>query len=58
MLELIRREFEVAVSLETAWKHLAQVERWPLWARHICRVELLPSGDLTLQSSGAFHLSI
>ncbi|MCI0712114.1 MAG: SRPBCC family protein, partial [Chloroflexi bacterium] len=57
MLKLIRCEFEVDAPLETAWQHLAQVERWPSWARHIRRVELKPPGDLTLQTSGTFHLS-
>jgi hypothetical protein len=57
MLQLIRREFVVNVPLETVWQHLAQVERWPSWAKHITSVELDPPGDLTRQSSGAFRLS-
>jgi len=57
MLLLIRREFEVNVPLEQAWKHLARVESWPRWAKHIRSVELTPSGEVTAQTSGVFHLS-
>jgi len=57
MLDLIRREFEVAVPLATAWKYLAQVEQWPTWARHIKHVELNPKGDLTLSTVGSFRLA-
>jgi len=52
----IRREFTVDVPLAAAWQHLASVERWPSWAKHIRRAELVPHGQLTSQSSGAFHL--
>ena len=57
MLTLIQREFIVEVPLETAWRYLAQVERWPSWASHIKRVELAPVGGLTANSRGLFHLS-
>ncbi len=56
MLQLIKREFEVAVTPEVAWRHLAQIERWPSWAKHIRTVELTPSGALTPESSGHFLL--
>ena len=57
MLDLIRREFIVNLPMSTAWKHLAQVEHWPTWARHIKRVELNPKGELTLTSVGSFRLA-
>jgi hypothetical protein len=57
MLDLIQREFEVEVPLETAWQHLAQVERWPTWAKHIKQVELNPKGPLTLSTVGRFQLA-
>ena len=57
MLDLVRREFEVDIPLATAWKHLAQVERWPTWARHIEHVELNPKGELTLSTVGSFRLA-
>ncbi len=57
MLDLVRREFEVAIPLATAWKHLAQVEQWPTWARHIKHVELNPKGELTLSTVGSFRLA-
>ncbi len=56
MLNLIRREFDVDVPLTTAWRHLAQVEQWPTWARHIKHVELNPKGELTLSTVGSFRL--
>jgi carbon monoxide dehydrogenase subunit G len=55
--ELVRREFTVDASIEEAWDYLAQVERWPSWARHIKRVTLEPAGPLTARSAGSFHLS-
>src|SRR5262245_26378101 len=57
MLDLIQREFEVDVPLEIAWQHLAQVEQWPTWARHIKQVELNPKGQLTLKTVGRFRLA-
>ncbi len=55
MIELIRREFTVNAPLAAAWHHLAEVEHWPSWAKHINQVELTPKGELTLQSKGTFH---
>ena len=57
MRELIRRKFEVDVPLEAAWQHLAQVEEWPSWARHIKQVELTPKGELMLTTVGRFRLA-
>jgi hypothetical protein len=57
MITLIRREFVVECSLEQAFSHLAQVERWPSWAKHIQRVELEPAGELTAKSRGTFRLA-
>ena len=53
----IRREFAVDVPLLVPWRHLADVEHWPSWARHIKRAQITPTGALTLQSKGTFHLS-
>ena len=57
MLVLLRREFEVNVSLTVAWHHLAQVEQWPTWAKHIKHVELQPKGELTPNTVGRFRLT-
>src|SRR5574341_993542 len=57
MVILIQREFVVEAPLETAWQHLAQVETWPSWAKHIRRVELTPQGELTPNSRGRFRLA-
>jgi hypothetical protein len=56
MPTLINRAFVVDVPLETAWHHLARVQAWPSWAKHINAVELTPPGEVTSQSKGALHL--
>src|SRR5262249_383943 len=55
--ELVRRVFTVDVGLDDAWRHLAAVEAWPSWAKHIRRVTLDPPGPLTEKSAGAFTLA-
>jgi hypothetical protein len=54
---LLRREFTVELPLEQAWQHLARVEQWPSWAKHIKRVELQPAGGLGLGSTGRMLLT-
>jgi len=53
----LRREFTVDLPLEKAWQHLACLERWPSWARHIERVEVEPPGGLGPESRGRLHLT-
>jgi len=55
--ELVRREFTVDVPLQQAWDHLANVEAWPSWAKHIKQVTLQPPGPLTAHSAGTFRLA-
>jgi 8-oxo-dGTP pyrophosphatase MutT (NUDIX family) len=57
VIELVAREFTVGVPLHEAWEHLARVERWPSWAKHIRRVALEPPGLLTEVSAGSFRLA-
>src|SRR5262245_20114404 len=57
MVELVRRTFVVDVPAATAWDHLARVEQWPSWAKHIKRATLDPPGSLTPASTGSFRLS-
>jgi len=35
--ELVRREFTVDVPVQRAWDHLANVNAWTSWAKHIKR---------------------
>jgi hypothetical protein len=56
-MQLIRREFSVDAGLQKTWEHLSNVERWPTWARHIRRIELIPPGKLTAKSAGRIHLT-
>ena len=57
MITLLRREFMVELPLERAWQHLARVEQWPSWAKHIKKVEVQPSGELGLGSTGRMVLT-
>jgi hypothetical protein len=56
VIELVRRTFEVDASIQQAWAHLARVESWPSWAKHIKSVTLNPAGMLTAASEGQFRL--
>ena len=56
MVMLIRRQFLVEARLQEAWNRLAQVERWPSWAGHIRRIEVVPRGPLTSESVGRIQL--
>jgi len=53
----LRREFTVELPPEQAWRHLARVEQWPNWAKHIKQVEVQPPGDLGLKSTGRMLLT-
>jgi hypothetical protein len=54
---LLRREFTVELPVEEAWRHLARVEQWPSWAKHIKQVELHPAGKFGLESTGRMVLT-
>jgi hypothetical protein len=54
---LLRREFTVELPVEEAWRHLARVEQWPSWAKHIKQVELQPAGEFGLESTGRMVLT-
>src|SRR5438309_9513129 len=53
---LLRREFTVELPIEKAWQHLARLEQWPSWARHIRQIKVEPPGELTATSQGSLHL--
>jgi Polyketide cyclase / dehydrase and lipid transport len=54
---LLGREFTVELPVEEAWRHLARVEQWPSWAKHIKQVELQPAGEFGLKSTGRMFLT-
>ena len=56
MITLLRREFTVERPIEEAWRHLAHIEQWPSWAKHIHHVELRPPGELGSESTGRLRL--
>ena len=57
MQRLVDKLFTVRAPLEFAWDHLAEVEKWPSWAKHIRSVEKVPPGPLCAASHGVLHLS-
>ena len=57
MIMLLQRDFTVDVPLARAWDHLARIEEWSSWARHIKQIELRPPGELGPQSTGVIHLT-
>jgi hypothetical protein len=56
MVEVVARTFVVDVAPDVAWEHLARVEHWPSWAKHLTKVSPHPGGLLTETSSGTLHL--
>ncbi len=56
MITFFHREFDVKITIELAWQHLAKVEQWPTWARHLKRINLEPPGMLRLNSILHFEL--
>jgi Polyketide cyclase / dehydrase and lipid transport len=56
VIELVRRTFDVDATVPVAWAHLACVESWPSWAKHIKSVTLTPPGPLTETSEGQLRL--
>jgi hypothetical protein len=57
MKRLVDRTFTVACPRDAAWNHLAAVENWPTWAKHIRSVERTPAGGLTRDTQGLIRLS-
>lgn len=57
MVELLRRDFVVDLPLQEAWAHLARIEQWPSWAKHIRDVQVQPAGELGPNSTGIIRLS-
>jgi hypothetical protein len=57
MITLLRREFTVNQPVTKAWQHLARVEQWPSWAKHIKQVDVQPPGDLGPGSTGHLYLN-
>ena len=56
-MRLLEREFQARAPLERVWDHLAAIDRWPSWARHIRRVEVAPSGPLSHATTGTIVLT-
>lgn len=56
MRRLLCREFTVEAPVDVAWAHLARVDRWTSWARHIKSAALEPA-ELGLGTRGVFRLS-
>lgn len=57
MKRVVDRSFIVRAPLETAWNHLAQLENWPSWAKHIRSVTVAPPGSLSRETRGIIRLA-
>jgi len=57
VITILNRKFVVDASIEAAWAHLAKIEQWPSWARHIKDVKLSPSGNISHNSVGSLRLT-
>jgi uncharacterized membrane protein len=57
MKRIVDKTFSVRAPLALAWDHLAEVEKWPSWAKHIRSVVKSPPGPLCSESQGTFRLS-
>ena len=53
---VVDRRFSTPASPDRVWSHLADVAKWPSWARHIKSVELEPPGLLQADTVGTFRL--
>ncbi len=54
---IVEKSFIVRAPLEVAWNHLARVEEWPSWAKHIRSAEQSPPGALSLHSRATLRLT-
>lgn len=57
MRRVVDKSFVVRAPLEVAWSHLAEVEKWPSWAKHVRSVVKSPPGPLSENSRGTLKLS-
>ena len=57
MKRVVDKCFVVRAPLEVAWNHVAEVEKWPTWARHIRSVRKVPPGPLSPSSRGTLRLA-
>jgi len=54
---VVDKSFVVRASSEVVWNHLAKVEQWPSWAKHIRSVVASPAGSLSFNSRATLRLS-
>jgi uncharacterized membrane protein len=54
---VVDKDFVVRAPSEVAWNHLAKVEQWPSWAKHIRSVVTSPPGPLSSNSRATLRLS-
>lgn len=56
MKRVVDKSFIVRAPLEVAWNHLAMVENWPSWAKHIRSVVASPAGPISSDSRATLRL--
>lgn len=57
MKRVVDKCFIVRAPLDVAWNHVAEVESWPTWAKHIRSAKLIPPGPLSSNSRGTLRLA-
>ena len=50
-------KFGVRAPLGFVWSHLAEIEKWPSWAKHIRSISISPPGPLSLKTHATLRLS-
>jgi hypothetical protein len=54
---IVDKSFSVRAPLEVAWNHIAEVEKWPSWAKHIRSAAKSPPGPLSRDTRAALRLA-
>jgi hypothetical protein len=54
MKRIVERVFTVRAPLALVWGHLAAVEKWPSWAKHIRRLRSTQKDDCAPRATGVF----
>ncbi|MEO1059635.1 MAG: SRPBCC family protein [Actinomycetota bacterium] len=56
MKQLLERTFPVETTPARAWEVVADAEHWPVWARHLRKVETTPPGPVRPGSTAVVFL--
>ena len=54
---VIDKSFIVRAPIEVAWNHVAEIEKWPSWAKHIRSVVKSPPGPISSDTRATLKLA-